>query len=124
MSRERRAYPRYPVEFPLQVTVVGDDAADAVTTYPARAETLSRTSVEISCNADLVAALLRQRQLPYACGVAFSLDQDFAFRAQVITHRRRSQHRYVLVLLFVHEDALLEQALERSLQGNQSVGLD
>lgn len=124
MSRERRAYPRYPVDFPLQVTVAGIDAAEAVTSYPAQATTLSRTSLEFSCNADLVAALLRQRQPPYACRVAFSLGREFTLKALVITHRRQSQHRYVLVLLFVHEDADQEQALERALAGSRSAGLD
>lgn len=127
MSRERRAYPRYPVNFPVQVLVPDADGRSQALEFPAGASTLSRTSMEIGCSADLITALLRQRQLPYACRVCFALPSPgsrFDLKAQVITHRRLSQHQYVLVLLFLHEDATCEQALEQALLGTQQVGLD
>lgn len=127
MSRERRAFPRYPVDFPVQVQVPDEGEQTRVLDFPAGASTLSRTSLEIACSAELIVALLRQRQLPYACRVRFSIPgsaMQFDVRGHVITHRRLSQHQYVLVLLFVHEDANQEQALERGLLSCQRGGLD
>lgn len=125
MSRERRAYPRYPVDFPVQVTVPGE--AGLSSEFPALAANLSRTSIQFSCHADLVAALLRQQTLPYTCELRFRLPwhkHQFKLQAQVITHRRLSQQQYVLVLLLVHHNESQEELLDQLLGSQQGVGLD
>lgn len=124
MSRERRSYPRYPVDFAVSVLVPTDPAAAA---HAAEASNLSRTSVQFSCQAELVAALLRQQALPYTCELRFRLPwhaHEFSLKAQVVTHRRLSQQQYVLVLLFRHEDEAQELLLDQLLGRQQAVGLD
>lgn len=95
--------------------------------FPAGASTLSRTSLEIGCSSELITALLRQRQLPYACRVSFAIPESptqFDLKGHVVTHRRLSQHQYMLVLLFIHDDAAQEEALEQALLSKHQVGLD
>jgi hypothetical protein len=122
MSRERRSYPRYPVELSVLVEV----PSERCTFRDATASNLSRTSIQFSCHADLVAALLQQQVLPYTCELRFRLPwhkHEFKLKAQVVTHRRLSQQEYVLVLLFRHEDENQELLLDRLLASQQSVGL-
>lgn len=123
MSRERRSYPRYPVDFAVSVLVPADPSAAA---HTAEASNLSRTSIQFSCQAELVTALLRQQSLPYTCELRFRLPwhkHEFRLNAQVVTHRRLSQQQYVLVLLFRHDDEQQELLLDRLLASQQSVGL-
>ena len=110
MSGERRISPRHPVDFSLQVSLDGSEQV-----FTAQANTLSRTSVEIGCHADLVTALLQQPRLPQFCFLEFSFGKSasqFLLDAQVVTHRRLSQHQYALVLLFRHNDADQENLLD------------
>ena len=123
MSRERRSYPRYPVELETQVTVPVDGE---LRHFTAQATTLSRTSIEISCRADLLQALLRQPELPHVCELSFQVaghKHVFRLAAQVVTHRRLSQQDYVLVLLFRHTDEAQEMLLERLLASQHDIGL-
>ncbi len=125
MASERRSYPRYPMHFPLQATLP-DDATGAV--YPVACNNLSRTSIQIECGADLVAALLRQTKLPYICQLKFVLPwfkHSFRIDASVVTHRRLSQTQYVLVLLLRHHDAAEESLLDTQLAKQQKpIGLE
>lgn len=125
MSRERRSFPRYPVDIPVLVRVPAHSNDAEV--YQAQASNLSRTSIQISCEAELVSALLRQQQLPFACGLEFVLPwHGYGFRlaAQVVTQRRVSRSHYVLVLLLKHHDAKQENLLDSLLGQQMSVGLD
>jgi hypothetical protein len=123
MSRERRSYPRYPVDFVVSVVVPADPT---VTVHVAGAANISCTSIQFNCQAELVAALLRQQTLPYTCELQFHLPwhvHEFRLKALVVTHRRLSQQQYVLVLLFRHEDEAQELLLDRLLASQQTVGL-
>jgi len=117
MSRERRSCPRYAVDIP--VTVLAEDGP-AAGSFAAKALILSRSSIEVRCGDELLAALLRQQVLPHTCTLRFELSwhrYEFNLPAQLVTHRRLSQHQYVLVLLLRHEDKaeelLLDQLLEQ-----------
>ncbi len=125
MASERRSFPRYPVHCPVSVTLPEDASA---TVYDATVNNLSRTSIQIECSADLVAALLRQQKLPYMCHLQFKLPwHKYTFRidASVVTHRRLSQQQYVLVLLLRHNDAEQESLLDNQLAKQQKpIGLE
>ena len=126
MASERRSYPRYPVQCPVEVTLP-EDAAGSV--YNSSASNLSRTSIQIECGADLIAALLRQQKLPYMCHLKFTLPwhkkHKFNIDASVVTHRRLSQQHYVLVLLLRHSDEEQETLLDKQLAVQQkTIGLD
>jgi len=100
---------------------------DKPQSFVAEASNLSRTSVQFSCTSELVMSLLRQQQLPYICDLEFSLpvkDKKFNVQAQLVTHRRISQHQYVLVLLLKHTDQAQEEVLDKLLHQQQNVGLD
>lgn len=127
MSKERRSYPRYLIDFQVKVTLPADASGDKPQSFVAEASNLSRTSVQFSCTGELVTALLRQQQLPYICDLEFSLpvkDKKFNVPAQLVTHRRVSQLQYVLVLLLRHTDEAQEAVLDKLLHQQQNVGLD
>ncbi|MEY4640137.1 MAG: hypothetical protein RLZZ227_131 [Pseudomonadota bacterium] len=125
MSAERRSFPRYPVKSPVLVTL--PDAATG-TVYHCECNTLSRTSIQIECSAELIAALLRQTKLPYYCSLQFTLPwykHIFRVDASVVTHRRLSRQQYVLVLLLRHADLQQETLLDNQLNRQQkALGLD
>jgi hypothetical protein len=126
MASERRSFPRYPVQCPVSVTLPEDETN---TVYKANANSLSRTSIQIECDATLIAALLRQTKLPYMSHLEFVLPgqkkHTFNIDASVVTHRRLSQQDYVLVLLFRHFDQNQEALLERLLAAQQKpIGLE
>jgi hypothetical protein len=126
MASERRSFPRYPVRFPVTITLPEDDTN---TVYEATANSLSRTSVQIECSAALIAALLRQTKLPYMSHLEFVLPwqkrHTFNIDASVVTHRRLSQQDYVLVLLFRHFDQKQEALLDKLLLAQQKpIGLE
>jgi hypothetical protein len=126
MASERRSFPRYPVQCPVTVTLPEDPTN---TVYQATANSLSRTSIQIGCDASLIAALLRQQRLPYMSHLEFVLPgpkkHTFNLDASVVTHRRLSQQEYVLVLLLRHFDAKQEELLDRLLIAQQKpIGLD
>ena len=126
MASERRSFPRYPVQCPVAVTLPEDETN---TVYQANANNLSRTSIQIECNASLIAALLRQQKLPYMCHLEFVLPAQkkhtFNLDASVVTHRRLSQQDYVLVLLLRHFDQNQEAQLDKVLAAQQKpIGLE
>lgn len=125
MASERRSYPRYPVQCPVEVTLPEDRTE---TVHAANSSNLSRTSIQIECSSDLVAALLRQQKLPYACRLKFKLPwykHSFRLDAHVVTHRRLSQHQYVLVLVLRHADPEQESLLDNQLTRQQKpIGLE
>jgi hypothetical protein len=115
MSRERRSCPRYAVDIPVTVLVENGPAAEP---FAANALTLSRSSIEVRCSDEPLAALLRQQALPHTCTLRFELSwhrHEFNLPAQLVTHRRLSQHQYVLVLLFRHDDKAEELLLDQLL---------
>lgn len=122
MAGEHRSYPRHPVQCPVTVVL-----PDADMPYRATSINLSRTSIQIECDDELVAGLGRQKKLPYACRLQFSLpwnEARFDIEAQMVTQRRLAQRQYVLVLVLVHEDAEQENLLETLLYRKQPIGLD
>ena len=124
MASERRSFPRYPVNCPVEVMLPDD----ATARYSVRSNSLSRTSIQIECSADMIAALLRQQKLPYMCHLKFALPwhkHTYSIDASVVTHRRLSQQHYVLVLLLRHNDDAQEELLEKHLAAQQTtIGLD
>lgn len=121
MSTERRSFPRYPVSCEVEVRLPENEGGDL---FAARCNNLSRTSIQIECGPELVVALLRQQKLPYACQLAFTLpaeDRRFSIPATVVTHRRLSQHQYVLVLILRHADVAQEERLDRALAGRHPI---
>jgi hypothetical protein len=126
MAGERRSYPRYTVQCPVAVTLPEDSTN---TVHKAVANSLSRTSIQIECDAALIAALLRQQRLPYMSHLEFALPgpkkHTFNVDASVVTHRRLSQQEYVLVLLFRHFDQHQEALLDMLLAAQQKpIGLE
>ena len=100
--------------------------AEPCTFHAASASNLSRTSMQINCQAEPVDALLRQQSPPCTCSLRFRLPRhapEFHMKAQVVSHRRLSRQQYVLVLLFRHEDEVQELLLDQLLAQQQSVGL-
>lgn len=125
MAGERRSFPRYPVQCPVEVTLPESMPG---ATFAASSGTLSRTSIQIECTAELVTALLKQQKLPYSCRLEFKLPghkHTFRIDASVVTHRRLSQQSYVLVLLLRHADADQENLLDNQLHRQlKPIGLD
>ncbi len=120
MSSERRTYPRHPVR--VNVLVSMPDSGDSTSEFTVESINLSLTGIQLSCNGDMVAALLRQTKLPFSCTVQFNLpehEQRFVLGSSYMSYRRKSQREFVMVVIFMHEDeqqkALLEALLARML---------
>ena len=98
--KERRAFPRYPITFPV---TVGLTTRDGDLQFQTECVNISRSSIEVSCDHRLVEALLNQDEYPHTAVLGFSMPGDraqFRIQSQVVTHRRLSQNQYYLVLVF------------------------
>ena len=118
MSNERRAYPRHSILVNVLVTL--PDSDDPNSFFTSESSNLSLAGIQLSCNADLITALLRQPNLPFTCTVDFTLPGDehrFVLNSQYGTHRRLSQHQYVLVVMFTHDDEQQKELLDTLLAG-------
>lgn len=98
--KERRAFPRYPITFPVTIslkTATGDQQ------YAAECVDISRSSIQISCENRIIEVLLAQDDYPHTAGLKFCMPGDrstFNIHAQVVTHRRLAQNHYYLVMVF------------------------
>jgi len=122
MVVERRSFPRYPLTCRVAVTLPDDQQAG---TFAGTCINLSRTSIQLECSAELGVALLRQPRPPYICQLAFALEVEehpFTINATVVTQRRVSQHKYVLVLLLRHRDDSEEARLDAALSRQHPIG--
>lgn len=100
--KERRAFPRYPITFPV---AVGLNTRDGALQFHTECVNISRSSIEVSCDSRMVEALLNQDEYPHTARLNFSMPGDrssYIIHSQVVTHRRLSQNHYYLVLVF-HE---------------------
>ena len=65
---------------------------------------ISRSSIQISCDSELVEALLASDEYPHIATLDFMIPEDkstFRVAGHVVTHRRLSQNNYYLVLMFL-----------------------
>jgi hypothetical protein len=125
MTVERRAFPRYELTCPVLVSLP-NEAPGSV--YDARINNMSRTSMQIEGSAELVVALLAQVIFPSCCSLQFTLPRythTFRIDASVLTYRRLSEERFVVVLLLRHADPRQESLLESQLNQRQTpIGVD
>jgi hypothetical protein len=98
--KERRAFPRYPITFPV---AIGLNTRDGAMQFDTECVNISRSSIEVSCDSLMVEALLNQDDYPHTARLHFNMPGDrskFGIYAQVVTHRRLSQNHYYLVFVF------------------------
>ena len=99
--RERRAFPRYPITFPVKF---GLNGAEDNLKYESECVDISRSSIQISCDSELVEALLASDEYSHTATLDFMIPEDkstFRVAGHVVTHRRLSQNNYYLVLMFL-----------------------
>lgn len=100
MLAERRLHSRYPMTFPLRVGVEGEAGVEV---FECEAVNLSRSTIEIQGDGNIVAAFIAQPDYPHFGELRFTLPgarEELVVSSQLLTHRRLSQHRYQLVFLF------------------------
>lgn len=100
MPIDRRSYPRYPLEFPVDVEL---DAQNQQLEFKAESVNISKASIEINCDNHLIDKLRAQNKYPQTCKLIFKLPGQkdiFKVESQVVTHRRISQNSYYLALVF------------------------
>lgn len=112
---ERRLYPRYAVQWPVEV-FIPDHAAGA--SFDARLRNLSRGGVQIDCDRALVESLLAQHGTHPLCELCIvHPDEPGAVeaRCRLVVNRRIAQDSYQLGLKFLQlspdSTALLERYL-------------
>lgn len=113
MSSERRSHPRYPLRVNVLVTM--PDTDDSTSEFTVESINLSASGIQLDCNGDLIAALLRQTKLPFSCTVHFSLPDNehrFVLGSSYLSYRRKSQRDFVMVVIFQHDDAEQKVLLE------------
>lgn len=97
---EKRIQPRYEVDFPVSMQV---GAAPNPQLLAGSALTVSKTSLEVECDAEAVRILREHRDSDSACEVTFPLpgrETDCLLSCELLGYRRVSQHRYQVVFAF------------------------
>ena len=100
IPKERRAFPRYPITFPV---TIGLENAESNHQFITECVDISRSSIQISCESKLIEVLLAQDEYPHTARLDFRMPGDksrFKIHTQVVTHRRLAQNQYYLVLVF------------------------
>ncbi|MES2623708.1 MAG: PilZ domain-containing protein [Pseudomonadota bacterium] len=118
MSSERRTYPRYSIHTDVLVSMPGP--AESTSDFTVESINVSLAGIQLSCNGDLITALLEQPKLPFGCTVHFNLPSNehrFVLGSQYLSYRRKSQRDFVMVVIFLHEDEQQKQLLEALLTG-------
>lgn len=98
MISERRAQPRYEVDFPVQMRVHEDELV-----HDGLALNVSRHALEVDCDTVAVKSLQGQSPYPHSCEIGFrlpGLDDEVRLPCRLLKFRRLSQHRYRIVLGF------------------------
>lgn len=122
--KEKRAFPRYPITFPVKLGLKG---GDGTLQYKTECVDVSRSSIQISCESQVVNALLSQEEYPHMVHLDFTIPGDraaFAIIAQVVTHRRLSQNQYYLVLVFNEFETGSDEQLANELKEFEPNGLN
>jgi len=100
MVMNKRAHRRYPLVFPVNVSVTLDGRASEFETACVE---LSADSLTLSCDETLIGALLGQAHFPRTCTLGFAppeSSQVFAIDCHVVRHRRLSRRHFHLVAVF------------------------
>ena len=100
IMKERRAFPRYPITFPFNI---GLKTAAGSQQFNTECVDVSRSSIQISCESQVIEVLLAQDEYPHTAKLEFRMPGDrstFSILSQVVTHRRLAQNHYYLVLVF------------------------
>lgn len=98
MNSERRAQPRYVVNFPVQMRL-----PEAEPVFDGVALNVSRNALEIECDTVALKSLQAQSRYPQSCDVEFRLpgrEDDICLPCHLLRFRRLSQHRFRIVLGF------------------------
>lgn len=98
--KERRAFPRYPITFPVTLSL---ESAEGNQQFSTECVDISRSSIQISCESQLIEVLLAQDEYPHTARLNFRMPGDkshFSIHTQVVTHRRLAKNHYYLVLVF------------------------
>lgn len=120
--KERLAFPRYPIIFPVKF---GLNGAEDNLKYESECVDISRSSIQISCDSELVEALLASDEYPHTATLDFMISKDkstFRIAGQVVTHRRLSQNNYYLVLVFLDFHEGSDEQLVEDLKDFESSG--
>lgn len=100
MVTNKRAHQRYPLVFPVSVSVTLDGRAGEFATSCIE---LSADSLTLSCDETLIGALLGQAHFPRTCTLGFAppeSSQSFEIDCHVVRHRRLSRRHFHLVAVF------------------------
>lgn len=120
--KERRAFPRYPITFPVDFGLNGKEGKVG---FNSECVDISRSSIQISYDSNLVQALLANDEYPHTAKLDFSIPGDksvFSIVSQVVTHRRLSQDHYYLVLVFNEFHAGSDEQLANDLKDFEPTG--
>ena len=113
---ERRTFPRYPITFPVTFTLGSGENEQS---FETQCVNISRASIEISAETAAVKAMLEMSEYPQQANLKFHMPSHkimFCASAQVVTHRRLSQHQYYIVMVFGEFRSGSEELLDESLK--------
>jgi len=102
MVMNRRVHRRYPLTFPVDVTI-GIDGQQRP--FATECIELSAEGMTLSCDAIVIDALRLQAHYPRTCTLGFALPDrpgPFKIDCHVVRHRRLSRSHFHLVALFRH----------------------
>lgn len=100
MVMNKRAHRRYPLVFPVNVSVMIDGRASE---FAAASVELSAHGLTLGCDETLIGTLLGQAHFPRTCTLGFAppeSPQAFEIDCHVVRHRRLSRRHFHLVAVF------------------------
>lgn len=104
MQSDRRLFPRYDLVFPVEVHL---DPQQEKQIFSTESCNISQKSIEVSCDEQIINTLVAQKSYPHTGRLSFELPNNqypFDIAAQVVSHRRLSQHQFLLAFIFTEEE--------------------
>lgn len=111
MQSDRRLFPRYNLTCAVEVQL---DPQHENLVFITKSNNISQKAIEVSCDEDLINTLVAQKQYPHTGRLRFHLpnsQHSFDLAAQVVSHRRLSQHQFLLAFIFTETENGWNQVL-------------
>ncbi len=128
MQKDRRLFPRHNLIFSVEVQLDHQqDQPQDNQLFSTESSNISQKALEVSCDELIINAMLAKKNYPHTCRLRFQLPEDqyfFDIAAQVASHRRLSQHQFLLAFLFVDTENEWALALNKYFEKLRSAASD
>jgi hypothetical protein len=115
MYSDKRFYPRYDVNLPVELFFTREKGGDLINCSEGiKAVHLAINAIELLCTKNVMDELLRQKRRPVISGLHLNnANNDLAVdNCRLLRHRRLSQNQYCLAFIFPELDSQQQHNLQ------------